>query len=63
MWRTGGGSVSLREASGQSAGTTASKAGFEAAVLWHAELQAGSVDDASDVTGRLILKRPHGVAG
>jgi len=36
MWRTGGGGVTLREASGQGAGTTASKAGFEAAVLWHA---------------------------
>jgi len=63
MWRTSRRGVSLREASGQSAGTTASKARVETAVLRHAELQAGSVDDASDVTGRLILKRPHGVAG
>jgi hypothetical protein len=61
MWRTGGRGVSLREASGQGAGTTAIKAGPEETVLWHAELQAGSVDDAGYVPSQLILKRSRGV--
>ena len=63
MWGTGGRGVSLREASGQSAGTAAIKAGTEAAVLRHAELQVGSVDEACPVTRGLIVKRSHGVAG
>jgi len=62
MRGTGCGGVTLREASGQSARTTAIKARTETAVLRHAELQAGSVDDASHVTGCLILKQQR-VAG
>ena len=53
----------MPEAPGQSAGTTATKARVEAAVLRHAELQAGSVDDARDVPDRLILKQSQVVAG
>jgi hypothetical protein len=50
----GSGGVSLREASGQSARTTAIKARTETAVLRHAELQAGSMDDACPITGQLV---------
>jgi len=50
----GSGGVSLREASGQSARTAASKEGSEAAVLRYAELQVGSLDDACPITGQLV---------
>ena len=51
MRGTGCGGISLHKAPGQSAGTAAFKTRSEAPVLWHIELQVGSVAGA----GTLIL--------